>query len=401
MRMAIVLGVAAALLTGLPGCQLLQLGAPVPSPQELLYVWTGDGDQKDHDFLVIIDLDPISETYGEILNTVDVGSSGNEVHHMGFTADRSKIFAGSLFSSRIFHFDLAQNPGHPPVEVIENVPELVGYSAPHSFHPLPDGKMLVTFLGSATGGLPGGLAVFSREGELLEVFPPPDHTGPPTYMYDVGLKPQINRMITSSFTPPDAYRPGIPPLDRVGDEVVVWDLETREVLQVAQLDKAPLEVRWLHDPRSTVGFVNAAFGDSVWAWRRAEDGTFAFRRVIELPQGSIPVDMRISPDDRFLYVSLFGADEVRQYDISDPFQPELASTVRPGPTPNMIRLGADGERLFVTNSLLSSWDRAEQFYLRLIRITPTGMVLDEDFSVDFNAFPTGPARPHDMLLRAR
>lgn len=50
-----------------------------------------DADAKDNDFLAVIDVDLASPNYGKIIHTVDLGSKGNETHHMGFTDDRTHI----------------------------------------------------------------------------------------------------------------------------------------------------------------------------------------------------------------------------------------------------------------------------------------------------------------------
>jgi selenium-binding protein 1 len=70
----------------------------------------------------------------------------------------------------------------------------------------------------------------------------------------------------------------------------------------------------------------------------------------------------------------------------------------------MLQLSYDGRRLYVTNSLYSTWDN--QFYpdLRswLLRIDcdPNGgMTIDDDFFVDFHDRPEGPARAHEMRLQ--
>ena len=38
--------------------------------ESLLYVWTSDADQKDADFLAVIDASPTSSSYGHIIATV-------------------------------------------------------------------------------------------------------------------------------------------------------------------------------------------------------------------------------------------------------------------------------------------------------------------------------------------
>src|SRR5437867_3919957 len=167
-------------------------------PEKYLYVFCVDADAKDNDFLVVIDVNPDSSSYGTILHTVDLGTKGNETHHWGYTDDRTKIWAGGLFSSRIWILDVASDPAKPRVEkVLENVPELSGLSGPHSYYALP-GRMLINFLGSASGGLPAGLAEFTNDGKFIRRLENPDKA---PYGYDVAIKPALNRMVTSSFTP--------------------------------------------------------------------------------------------------------------------------------------------------------------------------------------------------------
>ncbi len=114
-------------------------------PEKYLYLFCVDADAKDNDFVTVIDVNPDSATYGTILNTVDLGTKGNETHHWGYTDDRTKIWAGGLFSSRIWILDVATDPAKPRIEkVIDNVPEVTGLSGPHSYYALagPDADQL-------------------------------------------------------------------------------------------------------------------------------------------------------------------------------------------------------------------------------------------------------------------
>jgi len=217
-------------------------------------------------------------------------------------------------------------------------------------------------------------------------------------MYDVGIKPELNLIVTSSWAHPHAVKAGNTPMDQVGDEVVAWDYKTGKVLQTEHLDKAPLEVRWLHGAAARGGFINCAFGNSVWHWEVGNDGKLAFTRVIKLADTAIPADMRISYDNKFLFVSLFGGGAVQQYDIADPLQPKLVSTVA-FPQAQMMKLTPDNKRLYVSNSLLSNLDGKVPYRVRLIDVGVKGMTLDPKFDVDFEHLSTGEARPHDMLLK--
>src|SRR5438552_16589159 len=67
-------------------------GRAASQHESVLYVWTSDADQKDPDFLSVLDADPASPSYGKVIATAPTGSPGNEAHHFGYTAnaDRSE-----------------------------------------------------------------------------------------------------------------------------------------------------------------------------------------------------------------------------------------------------------------------------------------------------------------------
>ncbi len=183
----------------------------------------------------------------------------------------------------------------------------------------------------------------------------------------------------------------------------------------------PLEVRWLHNPEAQTGFVGAALSSAIWRWYRDGD-RWAAEKVIQVeprevagwpfPVPGLITDLVVSMDDRFLYFSDWLHGDLRQYDISDPAHPKLTGQVwlggvlgQPSPGgrkldagPQMLQLSMDGRRLYVTNSLYSTWDN--QFYpgmkswmLKLDCDPNGGMTLDERFFVDFS-----PARGHEIHL---
>jgi selenium-binding protein 1 len=367
-------------------------------PEKYLYVLSVDADAKDNDFLAVIDVNLASATYGLLLTTVDLGSANNEPHHMGFTDDRTKIWAGTLFSKRLFIIDVATDPAKPRiVKTIEDITALTGLHGPHTYYALP-GRMLLTFLSSADGNPPGGLAEFTNDGQLIRVFKNPAST---PYAYDVAIKPEINRMITSSFTPYRNYSKPLAQWDMKdgGNTLLVWDFKERKLLQTLTTDPVPLEVRWSLKPGKAYGWTNSALGDSIWFFSRGKNGAFSTKKVADLGKGCLPADLRQSPDDRYLYVSCWMRSEIQAWNVSVPDKPRLHDTVVPGVSPNMMHVTPDGRRMYVTNSLLSTMDYSGNFWVRLIHIGPDGRLkVDPFFNVDFTKFPTGPARAHDMLL---
>ena len=364
-------------------------------PEKYLYLFCVDADAKDNDFVSVIDVDPKSKTYSKITYTLDLGSKGNETHHWGYTDDRTRIWAGGLLSSRIWIIDVATDPARPRIEkILENVPETTGLTGPHTYYALP-GRMLLSFLGGKDGGLPAGMAEFTNDGKFIRRIDQPKDA---PYGYDLAVKPERNRMITSSFTPMRNYGKPFAKMNMkdFGNQMVVWDFKERKPLQVAHAGAAPLEIRWSVKPANDYGFTNCALDNSLWLFRGKPDGQYEFKKVADT--GPLPADLRQSPDDKYLFVSNFGGDSIQQFDVTDPDKPKLFSTAKIGTQPNMMHVSGDGQRMYVSNSLLSTLDRDDKFWVRMIRVTPEGLKIDKGFEVDLNGFKTGPARGHDMLV---
>jgi methanethiol oxidase len=363
-------------------------------PEKLMYVWTlpvGPGS----DYLSVIDVNPASATYGRILRRVEVGSSGNEAHHMGYTDDRSRIWAASLSSNRLFIFDVKTDPAHPRLErTIENVARATGMTGPHTPYALP-GRMLITMASGPDGSGPGGVAEFTNGGDYVASHRTPNHA------YEIVVKPEFNRMITSSWV---SQRTFMSPLDKwdpkeFSSTLTVWDLKSRKIIQELKGDPIPLATRWALKPGATHGYSINHAGNSLWMFRQQPDGKFSYRKAADLTPGCLPGDLRQSPDDRYLYVSCIGGGEIQAWDVSAPEAPRLHDTMPGIVQANMMHITLDGKRLYVTNSAISSIDFSPRYALRLIHIGPDGRLKhDPSFAIDFSRPPDGPARPHDMLL---
>jgi methanethiol oxidase len=240
-------------------------------------------------------------------------------------------------------------------------------------------------------------------------------------------------MVSSEFGEPNAYEPGFDLADvqagRYGRRLHFWNLAERRVEQTVDLGDGgliPLELRWLHDPDADTGFVGAALSSAIMRWHRP-NGAWEVDPIIQVesievdgwpfPVPGLITDLVLSMDDRFLYFSDWLHGDLRQYDVSDPANPRLTGQLwlggvlgRPSDAarpldggPQMIQLSYDGRRLYVTNSLYSTWDA--QFYpdmkswLLKVDCDPEGgMTVDPDFFVDFSARPGGPAKAHEIRL---
>jgi methanethiol oxidase len=370
------------------------------APEKVMYLWAlpaiANGGP---DFLAVIDVNLASPGYGKILKKVYVGSAGNEAHHIGYTDDRTKIWAASLNTSRMFIFDVGTDPMNPKlVRTIDNVAKTTGLSGPHTPYAIP-GRILVSMASGPDGTGPGGIAEFTNDGEFVASH---NATNNP---YETVIKPEFNRMITSTWFPQKTW---MTPYDKWDPKtwsnpntLLVWDLKERRIIQTLSSggDAVMLAARWMLKPGATYGYNISSAGNSIWMFRMEDDGNFSYKKAADTGPNCSPADLRQSPDDKYLYVSCFVASEIQAWDISDPEHIRLHDTIQGVVQPNMMHVTYDGRRLYFTNSAISSIDYSSRYSMQLVQIGPDGrMKLDPNFKIDFAQAPNGPARPHDMLL---
>jgi methanethiol oxidase len=390
------------------------------------------------DFLAVVDA-----ADGRIVHELPMPNVGDELHHFGWNRcssachgpDRSHLIVPGFRSSRIHVVNVADDPRRPSIEKVIEPEEIIretGYTRPHTVHCMPGDNIVLAMLGDADGNGSGGFAVL--DAQTFEVKGRWENGGEkPPLNYDFWYQPRKNVLVSSEFGEPNAYEGGFDLADveagRYGHRIHFWDLEARELRQTVDLGEkglVPLEVRWLHDPEAEEGYVGAALSSVMWHFDK--NGSWAARPVIEVdsvplegwpfPVPGLITDLVLSMDDRFLYFANWLHGDIRQYDVSDPKSPKLTGQLFLGGVigapsdagrelsggPNMLQLSFDGRRLYVTNSLYSTWDN--QFYPELrswmlrIDCDPNGgMELDREFFVDFHDRPGGPARAHEVRLQ--
>ncbi len=409
--------------------------------EEFLYLaclHAGTGVEKP-DFLAVVDAKE-----GRIVHETPMPNVGDELHHFGWNRcssachgpDRSHLIVPGFGSSRIHILDVADDPLRPRIVKVIERDELVaatGYTRPHTVHCMPGDQVVVSMLGDADGNGSGGFAVL--DAQTFELRGRWENGGErPRLNYDFWYQPRRNVLVSSEFGEPNAYEKGFDLADveagHYGRRLHFWNLAERTLEQTVDLGEnglIPLEVRWKHDPDAESGFCGATLSSTICHWQR-KDGRWTTEQIIsvesvELEGWPFPVpglitDIVLSMDDRFLYFSDWLHGDLRQYDVSDAGNPKLTGQLWLGGVlgkpsdagrelsggPQMIQLSLDGRRLYVTNSLYSTWDN--QFYPELrswllrVNCDPNGgMEVDRDFFVDFSDRPDGRARAHEVRLQ--
>ena len=401
-----------------------------PSPTMAMQAPAGDarlrGDAESRpgrpDALAVLDVDPSSPAYGAQIGQVDMPGAGDELHHFGWNAcssclcpysphphmERRYLVVPGMRSSRIHILDTKPDPRRPRiVKVIEadEVLRKTGYSRPHTAHCGPDG-IYINALGNGDGDGPGGSSCSIRD--LRDQGPLGARARPAV--------PRLRLLVASRPRHDDHQRvgdaehgggrrePGAAPrrqvwpcAARVGSQQPAPRADARPrrgtadgagAAPGARPDRGLRLRRRGHLPEGSLGL------DLALVPRRQARAPWRVRKVIEIPAepaapddlppllkgfGAVPplvTDINLSLDDRFLYVSCWGTGELRQYDVSDPFNPvgparcrsaassrRTASRAAGQPLnggPQMVEISRDGKRVYVTNSLYRAWD--EQFY---------------------------------------
>ena len=280
--------------------------AKIVGQEDFVYVWTlgvegvGDGQDK----LVTIDVNPNSETYGQVIHTLSVGGR-NEAHHSGLTDDRHYLWAGGLDTNKIFIFDVHSDPAKPTLHkvITDFTAKSGGVVGPHTTYALP-GRMLVTGLSNnKDNGGRTAMVEYTNAGEYIDTYWMPtdddlrgaEKTGQfaDGYGYDVRVLPRRNVMLTSSFTGWSNYMMDFgkmlqdeEAMKRFGNTVVVWDLHTRKPIKVLDVPGAPLEIRFAWGSDHNYAFTTTALTSKIWliyeddAGRVAGQGRGGHRRPV-------------------------------------------------------------------------------------------------------------------------
>lgn len=419
-----------------------------------------DGSRPDG--LAVIDVDSKSRSYGKIVHSVMMPNKGDEFHHFGWNAcssalspltghaflERRFLIIPGMRSSRIYVIDTKPDPTQAKIhKIIE--PEVVfaktGYSRPHTIHCGPEGIYVSTLGGAGKDGTDGPPGIFIMDCETFEVIGRYElDRGLQNKHYDFWWNLPRDYMVSSEWAVPPQFENGIVPEDllsnKYGHRIHIWNLRERKNVQTIDLGanhQMALEVRPAHDPVKEYGFIGVVVDTtnlegSIWTWWR-ENGEFHCRKTAVVPPepaspdllppllkgfGAVPpliTDIDLSLNDRFLYASCWATGEMRQYDVSDPFNPKLSGSVHiggiarrtPHPSgrpykggPQMVEISRDGRRVYWTNSLYSTWD--DQFYpegmpAAMVKadVGPDGgLTIDRNFNVEF---PEG-YRAHQIRL---
>ena len=377
-----------------------------------LFICAGDQARQNPDFLAVVNFDETSADYGKVIARAPLpepGASGNEMHHIGLSADGRVVACGGLLSvlraqQEIFFWNIS-DPARP--EFISSADPPLS-SITDEFHALPQGGFLVTMMGSATGHAPGRVAEFDRHLDLVAEHPtnPPDDGFNP---HGIAVRPEINLMVTSDFICPATTLNATAGNPDLRGSVRVWDLKRRQILRTIVIPNAggTIDVKLIPGDAAERGFTAGMLDDQLYLLDTRHGSAQAVFDFASIAKGGWPQLMRVTRDGSRLFISMNQAGKVAMLDVSDPQRPRLLQVLDlgAGSGPHYIALTSDERRLVISDYFLNEDGfgkvHAEGDHkIHVARVTHDDLILDTRFQLDFNsAFETGPARPHGVAIR--
>lgn len=254
-----------------------------------LFVFAGDQDANDSDFLMMIDVDPNSETRGAPISSIPIGHKNSMPHHMEYVPPP----AGEPIFMNGHHHELSMivdvsNP--KAIEIKKKLKPPKPYRFPHDYTRTLKGTRLVGFLRSdsaspdpsetVTPGGHGGIAEFGINGDLLRTASAAVSTvDKPIRPYAFALLPEKDRFIVTSA----------PMMERTWADVIqIYRYSDFELLHTIDLP-----VGRLKDGTQIEGSEAAGFGPRV-----LDDGTVflnsygcAFYHVTDIETDTPKVNM--------------------------------------------------------------------------------------------------------------
>src|SRR5436190_22316306 len=129
-------------------------------PEDFLYVTLlrRGTENSAPDAIGVVDVDPDSPTYAQVVHETTMTTPDDELHHFGWNRcssachgpDRSHLIVPGFGSSRIHIVNIADDPRRPRIEMViepDELAEQTGYTRPHTVHCMPGDNVVVSMLG--------------------------------------------------------------------------------------------------------------------------------------------------------------------------------------------------------------------------------------------------------------
>ena len=302
------------------------------------------GEIREEDGLAIIDINPDSDTFGDIMQDVPVGKNVL-MHHPFYNQAGSKIYNTALEGERLYRVNLHENTIFD-ISPIETGSCIVGEDMYFSKN---GDRFYLTCMGSDE------IIIFdgNTDRKIGEIFS--DKTQNPDafvkYPHGISADETIDRMIVTETVSPALKDPGttVSIIEYSTGKV----LPNIELLQDENTPSSPVEVQF--HPKQHIAYVSGMLDGTIWVldWNE-ETKTFDTKLVDDgkTRDQNMPLDITFGPNGN-MYVSFAKPGVVNEYSLDDPKQPKLLRTLPAEHGAHHILFSPDNQYMFVQNNLLN------------------------------------------------
>ncbi|MCH8929947.1 MAG: YncE family protein [Proteobacteria bacterium] len=299
------------------------------------------GAQEREEGIAIMDVDPDSAAYGEILMEIPLPPD-LVAHHIFYNRDATKIYLTALGKPELRVIDMTRHPYR--VKVIDvpdcTVGEDVVFSADNK-------TWYLSCMGSSV--IVMGDAVNDSYTRTIE--------SPVLYPHGIAIHEGIDRiLVTSTVRATDFGDPG--------ESIGVIEGSTGKSLgsfrvsdQASPANEAPVEVVFVPQSDPPVAYVTNMNGGTLWSaiWNK-KTGEFDARKAYDfaVEKAAVPLEIYFSDNGARLYVTTAKPGKFHIFDLSaDRTEVSLVKTLDVGEGAHHVAFAKDGRYAWVQNSFIN------------------------------------------------
>ena len=307
------------------------------------------GDTPRREGLAIIDVDPESPNFGQILSDIPIDPN-TVAHHIFYDRTMSKAYITGLQQPALQLLDLRQNPYR--LSTIETPPCALGEDV---IFDEANERWYLTCMGSANV-IVGDVATDEVIGEIAL---------PGTYPHGLAINTGIDRILVTSTITPDLTGP-----DEFVSVVRASDLEPLGKIKMSEADSpskvAPVEVFFVPGAEPATAIVTNMFGHTLEAlvWDAAT-ADFVRETIFDFASvgAHVPLEIYFNDDespDRMYVTTAMKPGHLHVFDISEgPTKPKLLNQIATADGAHHAGFTRDFRYAFVQNSFLNLPDMSD------------------------------------------
>lgn len=311
------------------------------SPESLKALKTPISPPARKEGIAIIDVDPKSKTFGQIVQ--DLPLPGDLVaHHIFYNRDQSKAYVTALGKPELRVIDMKKQPLAMKTIAVPDcqVGEDVVFSADNR-------RWFLTCMGTQ--------AVVIGDAQADKPIMTVKLTKP--YPHGIAIHDGIDRiLVTSTVRATD--------LGDAGETITAIEASTGKVLNSHKVSKkaspageAPVEILFVPGAKTPVAYVTNMYGGSLWTatWNAGKkDFDVALAHDFSAQGAGVPLEIYFSPKSDRMYVTTAKPGHLHIFDLkAGPAKPKLVKSIATAEGAHHVAFTKDWRYAFVQNTLLN------------------------------------------------